>query len=48
MMANIAGQNAKPRLWRGFVSPVSLTCHRGRPLSRRACTAPAFVHGKHS
>lgn len=37
-------RSAKPRLERGFVSPGPLTCHRGGPLVRRACTKPAFVH----
>ena len=39
-----ASRNAKPRHERGFVSPDPLTCHRGGPLARRACTEPAFVH----
>jgi len=39
-------KNAKPRFGRGFVIPDPLTCHRGRPLARRACTKPVFVHGK--
>src|SRR5262245_10085117 len=38
-------RNAKPRLWRGFVSPGPLTCRWGRPLKRPVCTEPAFVHG---
>lgn len=43
--ASIPGRiNAKPRSWRGLVSPDPLTCRRGRPLARRARTKPAFVH----
>jgi hypothetical protein len=45
LMTHLSGRrNAKPRLWRGFVIPDPLTCHRGRPLARRACTKPVFVH----